>query len=254
MWIAITRDVSPAIGDCELTHQPRCRIDVTRARAQHRQYEECLAQLGCHLRRLPASPHLPDSVFVEDTCVVVDELAVITRPGAGSRRPETTAVADILKEFRGLRYIEPPATIDGGDVLVQGRTVHVGLSSRTNPEAVEQLSTLLGPLGYRVNAHRVHGCLHLKSAVSLVAEDTLLVNRAWVDVGGFTDLSVLDVDPEEPWGANALLVAGMVVYSEACPRTRQRLEQAGIKVRGVDLSELHKAEGAVTCCSVLLRG
>jgi dimethylargininase len=253
MRIALTREVSPAIGECELTHLPRCRIDVSRAQSQHATYEQCLARLGCQLRRLSAEPRLPDSVFVEDTCVVLDELAVITRPGAPSRRPETASVAEALREFRGLEYIEPPATIDGGDVLVHGKTVYVGLSSRTNHEGIDQLRTLLGPLGYRVTAIEVRGCLHLKSAVSLVAENTLLVNRSWVDVAGFAGVSVIDVDAAEPWGGNSLLVDGVLLYPEAFARTRQRLERAGIAVMPVDLSELQKAEGAATCCSIVFR-
>jgi dimethylargininase len=253
MWIALTREVSPAIGDCELTHLPRCRIDVARARSQHGKYEECLVRLGCHLRRLPAEPQLPDAVFVEDTCIVLDELVVITRPGAPSRRPEIPSVAQALKEFRDLKYVEPPATIDGGDVLVAGRIVYVGLSSRTSREAADQLRRLLDPLGYRVHAMEVRGCLHLKSAACLVAENTLLVNRSWVDVAGFSEVSLIEVDAAEPLAANALLVAGVVLYPEMFPRTRQRLERMGIEVMPVDLSELNKAEGAITCCSVLFR-
>jgi dimethylargininase len=253
MWVAITREVSPAIGDCELTHLPRCRIDASQAQTQHAAYEDCLVRLGCRLRRLAAEPALPDSVFVEDTCVVLEELAVMSRPGAPSRRGETHSVAEVLKEYRDLRYIEAPGTLDGGDVLVHGKTVYVGQSTRTNREAAEQMQRLLGPLGYRVHAIEVRECLHLKSAISLVAEDIVLVNRSWVDVAGFRDLSVLDVDPSEPWAGNALLVAGVVLYPQAFPWTRQRLEQAGIEVVTVDLSELHKAEGGVTCCSVVFR-
>jgi len=251
MLIALTRDVSPAIGDCELTHIPRSRIDVPQARQQHRTYEECLVRLGCQLLPLPAEPSLADAVFIEDTCVVLDEVAVITCPGASSRRPETAAVACVLKEYRPLHAIEPPGTIDGGDVLVHGKTIYVGFSARTNPEAVDQLRQLLHPLGYTINPVKVRDCLHLKSAATLVAENTFLVNRSWVDVAVFGDFHFIDVDPSEPFGANALAVSGVVLYPEAFPRTRQRLQQAGIEVLPVDLSELSKAEGGVTCCSVI---
>ncbi len=160
MPIAVTREVSPAINRCELTHVAREAIDVNAARAQHHQYEECLAALGCRVIRLPDTPDLPDSVFVEDCAVVLDEIAIITRPGAESRRAETTSVAGGLRAFRELEHIQPPATVDGGDVLLVGRTLFVGLSSRTNGAAVEQLGSLLHPLGYSVVAVEVAGCLH----------------------------------------------------------------------------------------------
>jgi dimethylargininase len=252
MLVAITREVSASIGRCELTHVPRAAIDVDVARAQHRRYEESLAALGCEVQRLPADPELPDSVFVEDTAVVLDKVAVITRPGAASRRPETQAVAEALKPYRRLSYIEAPGTVDGGDVLRVGRTLFVGISGRSNRAGVAQMRALLAPFGYAVREVPVSGCLHLKSAVTQVAEDALLVNRAWVDARPFEHLRLVDVDPAEPLGANALLVGGVVVYPAAYPRTRERLEARGIACRIVDVSELAKAEGAVTCCSLIL--
>jgi dimethylargininase len=252
MLIALTRAVSPSLGDCELTHLARCRIDVARARAQHTRYEKCLVRLGCRLRRLPEAPNLPDAVFVEDTCIVLDEVAVITRPGVTSRRPETSSVAAALAEYRELRLIEEPGTLDGGDVLVHGRTVYVGLSTRTNQEAIRQLDGLLAPLGYRVTTLEVRGCLHLKSAVTLVAPGVVLINPAWVDAAAFTDLAVIEVDPTEPFAGNALAVGGVVLYPDGFPRTRERLERSGLDVLPVDVSELGKAEGGVTCCCVLV--
>src|SRR5262245_23966723 len=138
MRVALTRDISPALASCELTHLPRVPIDVERARAQHREYEQALAEAGCEVQRLPSSAEMPDSVFVEDIAIVFDELAIVTRPGAESRRIEVQAIADALQKYRRLRCIAAPGTIDGGDVLVVGRRVYVGLSSRTNAEAVRQ--------------------------------------------------------------------------------------------------------------------
>lgn len=253
MWIAVTRDVSPALGECELTHLPRCRIDIARARQQHRAYQDQLIRLGCQIRCLPADPGLPDSVFVEDTCVVLDEVAIVTNPGAASRRRETGPVAEVLKEYRELRSIQPPGTIDGGDVLVHGKALYVGLSTRTNIEAVAQLRTLLRRHGYTVHPVALRDCLHLKSAVSLVAEDTLLLNPCWVESAGFADTSVIEVHSSELFGANALLVGDVVLHPAAYPRTRERLERAAIEVLPVDLSELAKAEGGVSCCSVIFR-
>lgn len=252
MTIALTRDVSPAIAYCELTHLTRTAIDPEIARAQHAAYERCLTEAGCVVHRLDASAEMPDAVFIEDTAVVFDELAVVARPGAPSRRAETLAVAAVMAQHRPVRHIEPPATLDGGDVLCVGRTVFVGRSTRTNAAGVEQLRHILTPLGYDVRTAEVCGCLHLKSAVTAAADDVLLVNRAWIPTGELTGFEVVDVDPAEPFGANALRLADRVLHAAAFPRTRERLEKRGIRVDSVDLSELAKAEGAVTCCSILI--
>jgi len=252
MPLALTRAVSPAITRCELTHVPREPIDVARACAQHEAYERTLAELGCTVHRIPADAELPDSVFVEDACVVVDELAVITRPGAPSRRPETLAVTDALRRHRRLACIEPPGTLDGGDVLRIGRAVYVGQSTRSNAAGIDQLGRLLAPHGYTVTGVPVRDCLHLKSAVSAVGRDAILVNRRWVDPASFRDVRILDVDPAEPTGANALLIGDRVVYPVAFSATRRRLEAAGVTIEAVDVSELQKAEGGVTCCSVIV--
>lgn len=253
MLIAITREVSPRIAECELTHLAREPINLERARAQHHQYEEQLAELGCKLVRLPPEPDWPDAVFVEDTAVVLDELAVITRPGAESRRGETASVANTLKSYRKLFYMEPPATLDGGDVLRIDKTLYVGLSKRSNREAVEQLHRRVAPFGYSVNAVPLHDCLHLKSAVTQVADNVLLINRQWVDGAGFGSMRLIDVVDSESFAANALRINDTVVYPSAFTGTRKRLQEQGIKVRTVDASELAKAEGGVTCCSLILK-
>jgi dimethylargininase len=252
--VAITRDVSPSIRNCELTHIEREPIDVDRARSQHREYEECLAKLGCKVVSLPAEPELPDSVFVEDTALVLDELAVIMRPGAASRRPETGSIAKALSAYRELSYIEEPGTIDGGDVLGIGKAIFVGLSYRSNAAGIEQLRRIVAPLGYRVEGVSVAGCLHLKTAVTQVAGDTLLINRACIDSGVFPKMRLIEVAPTEPSGANALLVNDRVVYPAAFPLTLGRLRERGLDVSVVDASELAKAEAGVTCCSLIFQG
>jgi len=251
MLVAMTREISAQIGRCELTYKARAAIDVDLARAQHRQYQECLRSLGCSIRCLPAEPELPDSVFVEDTAIVLDELAIITRPGAVSRRPETHSVAQALLPYRPLARIEAPATLDGGDVLRVGKRLFVGLSHRSNEAAVRQLSKLLAGAGYTVLGVSVQGCLHLKSAVTQVAEDTLLINRDWVECSTFGSMRFLDVDPGEPGAANALRVGNGIVVSSEYAATRRRLEAQGFAVCPVDASELAKAEGGVTCCSLI---
>ena len=252
MFTAITREVSPAIAACELTHIAREPIDLARARAQHRAYERALADAGGSVERLDATAEMPDAVFVEDIAIVFDEVALITRPGAPSRRVETPAVAAALAAHRPLAAIEAPATVDGGDVLVAGRDVFVGLSTRTNDEAVVQMERILGPFGYQVHATAVRGCLHLKSAATALDASTLLVNRERIDPCAFARFALVDVDPREPEAANALRLGDRVVFPSAFPRTADRLANCGYRLAIVDASELAKAEGAVTCCSLIV--
>jgi dimethylargininase len=253
MWTAITRDVSPAIADCELSFVPREPIDVARAIRQHRDYLHALEMLGCRVVTLPAEAALPDSVFVEDVAIVVDELAVMTRPGAESRRPEVDSVAEALKKYRPLAFIEEPGTIDGGDVLRMGRAFYVGESARSNASGIAQLRALMAPHGYTVQGVPTRGCLHLKSAVTPLSDDAVLLQPEWVDREPFAAYRIIEVDPTEPHAANVVRVDDGLLMPASFPRTRERLLAAGFKVVSVDVSELQKAEGAVTCCSLLLR-
>lgn len=252
MRFALTREVSPAIASCELTHLERLPIDIELARQQHRLYEQALEACGCQVRRLPAAPELPDSVFVEDTAVVVDEVAVITRPGAVSRRPETAAMSDTLAAYRPIVHIADPGILDGGDVLRLGDRFFVGLSSRSNNAGLEQLRRALAPFGYAVEGVAVGGCLHLKSAVTALADDAVLLNPDWVNPSLFGARTIIAVDSEEPGAANALRIGDRVIYPSEFPLTMQRLVNHGYDVLPVPASEVAKAEGAVTCCSVVL--
>ena len=250
--LALVREVSPQLARCELTHLEREAIDAQRAMRQHRDYTQALQALGRSLEWLPPLPQYPDSVFVEDTAVVLAEIAVITRPGAPSRRGETPTVAEALEQRRRVAAIAAPGCLDGGDVLHIGRTLHVGASGRTNEAGIDQLARLLSPYGYRVGKVPLTGCLHLKSACSFIAPDVLLVNPGWVDSTTFGPLRVIAVDEREPQAANTLTIGGTTLVSAAYPHTRRRLEAAGVMTRVVDVSELHKAEGGLTCMSLLL--
>jgi dimethylargininase len=254
MLVAITRAVSPKIGSCELEYFPRVPIDLAKAADQHRRYEECLEELGARVISLPAEPDLPDSVFVEDPAVVVDEIAVIARTAAESRRGEAESLAAALSAFRPLRRIEAPGTVEGGDVIRVGRTLFVGLSHRTNEQGVRQLARILQPFGYDVKGVPVRGCLHLKSACCSPGDSTMLLNRVWVDGGAFEGFRLLDVATDEPWAANILPLNGTVLCSSAFPATRAMLERAGYRTRTLDISELAKAEGALTCSSLIFEG
>jgi dimethylargininase len=251
--VAITRAVSTALASCELTYQARVPIDVESARAQHRAYERALQAAGYRVEQLDSDGTMPDSVFVEDVAVVFDEVAILTRPGADSRRREMPAIAAALAAYRPLQRIEPPGTMDGGDVLVAGRHVFVGRSTRTNDAAMAQLHRILAPLGYTVVATAVREeCLHLKSAVTALDDDRLLVNRRWIDPASFDGFRLVDVAPDEPSAANVLRLADRLVVARAFPRTAECLEKLGYRVERVDASELAKAEGAVTCCSLIV--
>jgi len=254
MWTALTRRVSPNLARCELTHIDRTNIDVATAVRQHEAYESWLTEHGCSLRRLANLPDFPDAVFVEDTAVIFDELAVLMRPGATSRRAECPSTAAGLAQMRAVESVQAPGTCDGGDVLVIGRRVYVGLTRRTNRAALEQLGDILMPHGYELQGVPVSGCLHLKSAATAIGPETLLVAPHWVDTTRFNGLQCVSVDPTEPHAANALLLDDQVLMPAAFPRTAERVERTGCDVSVIDVAELARAEGALTCCSLLLRG
>jgi dimethylargininase len=249
--IALTRDVSPALGRCELTHLARTVIDVDRARAQHAAYEDALRALGCHVERLAAGDEMPDSVFIEDTALVLEEAAVITRPGALSRQGEVEATMLALQPYRPLIQIEPPGTVDGGDILVVGRSIFVGLSARTDAAGVAQLREAAERLGYQVRTVEVAGCLHLKSAVTALDDETVLIQPAWLSPDAFAGFERVAVAPSEPSAANVLRVGARLLAAAAFPRTADLIVERGFDLSTVDVSELAKAEGAVTCCSLV---
>ena len=251
MKIAITRGISPRFAECELTHLEREPIDLGRAHAEHAAYLMTLRALGIEVIELPALAEYPDCMFVEDAAVAFAECAVITRPGSLARRGETRALELALAPYRTLRRIEAPGTLDGGDVLTIGRQVFVGDTPRSNTEGAAQLARHLAPWGYSVHRVPVDGCLHLKSAVTEAAPGTLLINPAWVAREPFAGFRQVEVDPQEPAAANVLLIGTTPIYALHYRRTLARLRAAGIEPVLVDAGEVAKAEGAVTCCSVV---
>jgi dimethylargininase len=253
MLTAITRTVSPAIVNCELSFIPREPIDLQIARSQHRAYEQLLENLGAHVVSLPAEPALPDSMFVEDPASVLDELAVIFPLGTESRRPEAASLAQTISKFRKLEYIALPGTLEGGDILRIGRKLFVGVTKRSNAEGIRQLAAILAPHHYEVVAVPVTGCLHLKSAVTCLGRNTLLANRAWFDPAPFAGYDWIDVDPAEPHAANALALGNAVILPASFPRTRARVEARGFHVTPLDISELQKAESGLTCSSLIFQ-
>ena len=251
MLTAITRAVSPAIVRCELSFIDRKPIDLARAHEQHQAYEVLLARMGARVLSLPPEPELPDSLFVEDPAIVLDELAVVVPLGTKSRRGEALSLAKELAKFRKLADVQLPGTLEGGDVLRVGRKLFVGLTKRSNAEGIRQLTEIVKPHDYEVVPVPVTGCLHLKSAVTWIADNTLLANRAWFDTAPFAGFDWIDVDPSEPHAANALALGGTVVVPASFPKTRGRIGSLDHRVTTLDISELQKAESGLTCSSLL---
>jgi dimethylargininase len=249
--VALMRGVPPTLARCELSFREREPIDLERAVAQHAAYAALLRSLGLELVELPADAAFPDCCFVEDVAVVLDEVALLTRPGAPSRRGEIAAIEAALARYRPIEATLPPATLEGGDVLRVGHTLYVGRSARTNEAGIARLAAVAEPLGYRVVPVAVTGCLHLKSAVTALDQERLLVNRAWLDPAPLRGLDLVDVAPDEPGAANVLRVAGLVIAHPGFPRTLERVAALGYAVHPLDVSEFLKAEAALTCKSLL---
>jgi dimethylargininase len=251
MLTAITRAVSPAIVHCELSFIDRKSIDLATAQEQHHAYENLLGKLGARVISLSAEPDLPDSMFVEDPAIVLDELAVILPLGTQTRRREALSLAQALGKYRKLEFVSLPGTLEGGDVLRIDRKIFVGLTKRSNAEGIRQLAAILEPHNYEVIAVPVTGCLHLKSAVTHLGRNTLLANRAWFDTAPLASFEWVDVDPAEPHAANALAFGGTIIFPASFPHTRARIEARGFHVTPLDISELQKAESGLTCSSLL---
>jgi len=248
---AITRAVSSSLNKCQLAFRERLPIDIAKAITQHQQYEDCLRSLGIDVISLPALPELPDAVFVEDPAIVLDEVAIVTRMGAESRRGESASLGEAVARFRPLRWITEPGTLEGGDVVRIGSTLFVGRSTRSNDAGIAQLAGELRPLGYRVQSMEIQSCLHLKSACTYLGRDTLLANRGWVDMEPFGNAQVIDVAPGESDAADVLAIDDTIVIPSSFPETARILDRAGWRVFPIDVSELQKAEAGVTCMSLL---
>ncbi|HVL66232.1 MAG TPA: arginine deiminase-related protein [Vicinamibacterales bacterium] len=248
---AIVRKPSPALSRCALTFLERRPIDIARALAQHAAYVEALERRGVAVRILPPLDELPDAVFVEDTAVIVDECAVLTRPGVESRQPEVEPMAAELERIRPVTRIVAPGTLEGGDVLLAGRTFFVGQTRRTNDEGTRQFAGIVEPHGYEVVPVQLTGCLHLKSAATFIGDGTVLLNPDWIDADLFARWQVVPVAIEEPFGANALLAGGVVHTAASAPLTRRKLDALGFETAEIDTSEFEKAEAALTCLSLL---
>jgi dimethylargininase len=238
----------------ERTFVERQPVDLALARQQHAAYAATLSGWGVKVQCLDVNSQFPDAVFIEDTAVILDEVAICCRPGAASRQGEIAAIEPILRQWRDVVRVAPPATLEGGDVLRVGRRLWVGLSCRTNRAGVEFLRSWGRRLGYLVTPVAVRGCLHLKTACTALPDGRLWVHRPWLDAGtlGVDESHLVDVPPEEPWGANVLTVGEHVLAAAQSLGSIESLAARGYRVQGVDLSEFAKAEGGPTCLSLLI--
>jgi dimethylargininase len=250
--IAITHVPSPRMQACELTFVSRQAIDYAEALAQHAGYCRALADCGWAVRTLDVNLALPDCAFIEDTAVVLDEVALVASMSTDSRRGELGAIEAVLREYRPIVRVEKPATLEGGDVLRVGRTLIVGKSRRTNPAGIESLAETAGPFGYRVVPIEVGGCLHLKTGCTALPDGRLLVNRRWIELARLREFELVDVPDQEPWGANILLTGECVLLAGENAATAELLRSLGFGVRTTNLSQFARAEGGATCLSLLV--
>jgi dimethylargininase len=252
--LAITHLPSPRMAEAVRTFIDVRPIDVALATRQHEAYRAMLGRAGARVVVLDVNREHPDAVFVEDTAIVLDEAAIVTSMGAASRAAEPRGIEPELRKHRAeIVHVTPPATLEGGDVLRVGKTLLVGATTRTNAAGIEALRTAAGRFGYDVRAVRVDGCLHLKTACTALPDRTLLVSPRWVDARDLDGFTLVHVPEEEPDGANVALVSDRVLMAKAHPRTIALVERRGFETDAVDLSELAKAEGCVTCLSILVR-
>jgi dimethylargininase len=251
MALALTHVVSPDIARCELSFIERSPIDYDLAVQQHEAYCALLQDCGLRVIELTVNSSYPDSTFIEDTVVVVDEIAVMACTGAESRRGEVPGIETVLATYRKIDHIRPPATLEGGDVLLAGGKVFVGITPRTNKAGVSSLTGILEPFGYQIIPVTVRGCLHLKSACTTIDDDTVLVNPHWIDLDPFKGFRAISVPEDEPWAANTLLIDNTVCTHAGFTRTIEILQTYGFQIKTVDISELLKAEAGMTCSSII---
>jgi len=251
--LALTHLPSPNLDHGQRTHIAREVVDYELALRQHADYCRMLQECGADVVTLDVNRNQPDSTFIEDTAVVLDEIAVLASMGTDARRQEPSRIEPELQKYRKVERIEPPATLEGGDVLVIGRTIQVGLSERTNVSGIQAFETIVRRFGYRVVPVPVRQCLHLKTACTALPDGRLLINPSWLDLESLHDFETVAVSDDEPWAANTLPINGRVLISSANPQTTEMLRRLGFDVRALPLSEFAKVEGCVTCLSLLFQ-
>ncbi len=251
MLKALVHTVSPEIDRCKLTYLPRQSIDFRKMTAQHQAYCELLKAHGFDVVTMSRSIDQPDAAFVEDTAVVLDEVAIIANMGIPSRRTEVGAVEAELLKYRPVARVLAPATLEGGDVLVVGNTIFVGKSTRSNEAGQRALKHIVGRFDYTVVPVDVCDCLHLKTACTALSNRSVLVNPDWVNIDHFSDFNVITVDPDEPWAANTISLGDKILMHAGFPRTHAILQELNFNITTIDISEFLKVEAGLSCLSLL---
>ncbi|MBN2548526.1 MAG: hypothetical protein JXB15_05195 [Anaerolineales bacterium] len=234
--------------------QPNYQI----ALQQHERYCQALEYCGLTLTRLPPDMAHPDSTFVEDTAIITPRCAIMSRPGAASRLGEIEDMRKVLRGFYSqLHEIQPPGTLDGGDICEAGEHFFIGISDRTNQAGAQQLANVLSDYGYThdfVDIRGLAGLLHLKSGIAYLGENRLMLVDALIDHPAFQGYEVIRVDPQENYAANCVRVNDHVLIASAYPHLSARLEQLGYRLIELDMSEFRKMDGGLSCLSLRIPG
>lgn len=253
MLKAITHKPSPFLENCELTFLPAQKIDFQKAKTQHENYRQMLSDLGADVITLDGNLNFSDCAFVEDTAIVLDEIAVIASMGVSSRRKEAKIIEKKLAEFRSVKKIKLPAKIEGGDVLRIGKNLYVGESSRTDSEGINALREIVKPFGYKIYAVNVRGSLHLKTACTALDDETVLINPEWIEPDIFKSFRKIKLPQNEPFAANILRIGDTICIHSEFIKTAKKLESLGYKIRLINISEFLKAEAGLTCLSLVFK-
>jgi dimethylargininase len=227
--------------------------NVELACAQHEQYVRTLRACGLAVLDLDADENFPDSCFVEDTALITAEFAVLTNPGAASRRGETAAMIPVLGAYRPLQFLDPAVTLDGGDVLLLGRTFYVGISARTTLAAASALHEIVQPFDYAVVPLAVQNILHLKTGVCALSDDTLVMTQQFASCPEFQSYQKIVTLPAEDYAANCLRINDHLVMATGFPDLQRKLAPLDLPVLEVEMSEFRKMDGGLTCSSLLLQ-
>ncbi|MEJ2728483.1 MAG: arginine deiminase family protein [Deltaproteobacteria bacterium] len=224
--------------------------DYELALKQHAVYIDTLKSIGLDVIELDPLPDYPDAHFVEDTAVVTPEVAIITHPGAPSRRGEEKSIAEVLLQYRQVEYIQSPATVDGGDVLMIGNHFFIGISERTNPQGAEQLGRILEKHKKTWTTLQVGAGLHFKSSVNYVGRNSMLVTSDFAYHGALNGYNKIIVDKEDEYSANTLWLNDHLLLPAGFPNTKTKLESLGLPIIGLNVSEMQKMDGGLTCLSI----
>jgi dimethylargininase len=217
---------------------------------QHHAYVCALQSLGLEVEILQSAPEYPDAYFVEDVAIVTPEIAVITRPGAKERAGETKYIEPILTKYRLIARIHSPGTLDGGDVMQVGNHCYIGISARTNKEGARQLAQILHQYGFHCATVSVSGGLHLKSDVSYIGRNTLLISKVLAESKAFINYDKILIDEEEAYAANSVLINGRILMPKGFPHTKSKLIAARFDIIETETSEMQKMDGGLSCMSL----